>query len=203
MSGAIDRYLLELSRRLPPFAHRLLEESAEHLHDARDRFLAEGMTLDDAERRAVEEYGSVSEVVAAVSENGGPRMSPHARRFVAAVSFLMTLPTLIFVGVNAIEQLAGNSGGIGVFGSTFDPWQVPINLFITFGPAAGLLLVALASVRVRISGERGAREATLHIRLSRPLVIAGVIAALTTAAVFGYLITENVVCMNNPWAEIC
>jgi hypothetical protein len=200
--GPIDRYLEELSRRLPAESRRLLHEAADHLHEARERFVREGMTPDEAEERAVAGYGTVKEVAAAASQMGGPAMSTPIRRAASIVAFALTLPTLVFVYVNAIEHLAGNSGGIGVYQGTFDDWREQLNMVLTLGPAAAVVLIAMTSVRIRVASIDGHLEANVQIHLTRWMVVVAVLAVLVAVGVLAYLLSENVFCIPGSW-EIC
>ena len=191
----IDDYLRELAARLPLPGSRLLKETEEHLRDARDRLVSEGMDPIEAEARAIADLGAVSDLVAAVAENGGPSMSPRGMRIVSWLAFLLTIPTLIFISVNAIEQLAGNGGGIGVFQGTFDRYQDALNILLTAGPVMTFLLVFFSGVRFRLSRQDGGITGTIHIRLTGWVLAAAIVSALTAAALAIYLFTENVFCI--------
>src|SRR5688500_15603498 len=114
--GPIENYLAQLRHQLPYPAPRLIAETREHLMEAKAAGLATGRSQEDAETHAIESYGPVSDVVAAVLKEGSVLLSPRTLQWLAPFVLLMCLPVFIFIFVNVIESLAGNEGGFGVFG---------------------------------------------------------------------------------------
>lgn len=202
MSSPIDDYLDALRRELPWPRRRLEREIRAHLEEAAARRMSEGEERTAAERAAIEHFGAVAEVAAAVSAEGGPMLSPSARRWLPAVAALLTLPTLVFVVVNVIEIVAGNDGGVGVFGDSLNGWETPLSLLLSLGPLTSLVLIALATMRVRLSRTECGLEAQVHVRLSRATAILTVLVALVTVGVAAYLLSEHVFCVPGSW-EIC
>jgi hypothetical protein len=200
MSSPIDDYLGALRRELPWPRRRLEREIRAHLEEAAERRVHEGFDREAAERAAIEHFGAVAEVAAAASCEGGPMLSPAARRWVPAGAALLTLPTLVFVLVNLVEVLAGNSGGVGVFGDSLAGWETPLNLLLSLGPLASLVLIGLATVRVRVS--RNDRGVEVHVRLSRGMAILTALIAVVAVGVAWYVLSENVFCVPRSW-EIC
>lgn len=200
MKSPIDEYLGALKRELPWPRRRLEREIRAHLEEAAERRVSEGATREAAERAAIEHFGAVTEVAAAAAVEGGPVLSATARRWMPAAAALLTLPTLVFVFVNVIETLAGNGGGAGVFGDSLAGWEAPLNLLISLGPLGSLVLIGLATVRVRVS--RGDRSVEVHVRLSRGMAILTALVAIVAAGVAAYLLAENVFCIPESW-EIC
>jgi hypothetical protein len=77
----IDRYLDELAGRLrvgPTRARRLLSEAEEHLRDTATREAAAGVADPDAERIAIERFGSAREVARAANGPFATRVGPLA-----------------------------------------------------------------------------------------------------------------------------
>jgi hypothetical protein len=202
MSSPVDDYLDALRRELPWPRRRLEREIRAHLEEAAARRMAEGEEPAEAERAAIEHFGAVAEVAAAVAAEGGPMLSPLARRWIPAVAALLTLPTIVFAAVNLIEILAGNGGGAGVFGDSLNRWETPLSLLLSFGPLASLVLIALATMRVRLSRTERGLEAQVHVRLSRATAVLTALVALVTVGVAAYLLAEHVFCVPGSW-EIC
>lgn len=77
----IDGYLDELAARLrvgPARARRLLAEAEEHLRDTAAREVAAGAAEPDAERRAIERFGTTRQVAAAANGPVLTRLGPLA-----------------------------------------------------------------------------------------------------------------------------
>jgi hypothetical protein len=202
LSSPIDDYLHALRRELPWPRRRLEREIRAHLEESADRRAREGTDRLAAERAAVAHFGAVAEVAAAVSTDGGPMLSPAARRWIPALAALLTLPTVVFVMVNVIEVLAGNGGGVGVFGDSTERWATPLNLLLSLGPLASLVLIAIATMRVRFSRNEGGLRAQVHVRLSRGMAVLTALVAVVALGVGAYLLSENVFCVPGSW-EIC
>lgn len=202
MTSPIDDYLKALKRELPWPRRRLVHEIRAHLEEARERLVAAGVDRADAERAAVERFGEVSAVAAAICEEGGPMMSPRARRVVPYGVALLTLPTVVFVVANAIETLAGNAGGVGVFGDAFGRWETPLNLLLSLGPFVSLVLIAVAGIRLRVTRRAGGIDAHVHVRLSRGMVVVTILVTVVALGTAGYLLSENVFCVEGSW-RIC
>lgn len=189
--GPIEDYLRQLRRQLPYPAPRLIAETREHLMEAASVSLAAGFSHRDAEARAVQGYGPVPDVVAAVLNEGSALMSPRIVRWLAPLAVLMCLPTFVFVSANVIETLAGNDGGYGVFGSTFDAWRTQINALLVFGPMVAFALIILASLRFQREKVASGFAVTIELRMSKWTFRAAAIATVVVAAVVAYGITEN------------
>ena len=189
--GPVERYLTDLRRSLPFPAPRLVAETREHLLEATATALASGRSQEEAEAEAVRSYGPVQDVVAAVIKDGSALMSPRVTPWIHAFTVLLCLPTMVFVMANLIEIMAGNDGGVGVFGYFFDDWKTPIESVMVLGPLVALVLIVLTSVR--ISRERGTNgvAATIDIRMSKSTSLIALGALITTLAVIGYGIAEN------------
>lgn len=196
----IDRYVSELRARLPAPAHRLLQEARDHLDEARDRFVREGLDPDEAERRAISELGDVSELVTAVERDGTPVLSPASSRWMLRLAFVCVLPALAFLTVNVIEWLAGNDGGIGVFGSAFEGWEGIVNGVVGAGPFAALLLILAPAVRFQATRTDAGFDTRVHVRLSWRQTLLGVVTGLLAAGVAVYLLSANgVVILPDSW----
>lgn len=189
--GPVQRYLAELRRSLPFPAPRLVDETREHLVEATAASLALGRSQEEAETEAVRDYGPIEDLVAAVLQDGSALMSPRAAIGIRALALTLCFPTLVFVAANAIELMAGNDGGVGVFGYFFDDWKAPMEALLVFGPLFALGLVIVTSLR--ISRDRGTSglAATIEIRMSNWTLLVAVIALITALAVIGYGIAEN------------
>ena len=189
--GPVESYLSELRRRLPYPAPRLIGEAREHLMEATSASLAAGLPQEEAERRAVDGYGPVDEVVAAVLTEGSALMSPMIVRLLVPFAILLSLPTFVFVFVNLIEEAAGSGGSSGVFGSAVESWGSTINGLIVFGPFVALLLIVLSSVRLhRDRGVHGF-AATIELKMSRAIMWAALVVALIAGSVLAYGLAEN------------
>ena len=189
--GPVERYLSELRRRLPYPAPRLVAETREHLVEATTASIAAGLQQEEAERRAVQEYGPVGQVVAAVLSEGSGLMSPALVRWIVPLAMLLVLPTAIFVAVNLIERLAGSDGSEGVFGTIFDSWGSQINALLVLGPVVALSLIVVSSVRVHRERGSGGFAATIEVRMSRARFWAAAFVAVISAGVIGYGLIEN------------
>lgn len=189
--GAVQTYLRALRRELPYPAPRLIAETKEHLAEATAEAIAEGHNEAEAERLAVEGYGSVIDVVDAVKRDGSALASPQLLRWVAPLGLVLSLPTAIFMMVQAIEHLAGSSGTDGVFTSPQDAWMNQLNPLIIFGPFMALLLIGLSSIRVHRERSVPGLHATFELKLSRRAMAASVVIAITAAAVAIYGISKN------------
>jgi hypothetical protein len=189
--GPVETYLSQLRRRLPYPAPRLIGETREHLLEATSVALAAGLSQEEAERKAVDTFGPVDDVVAAVLKDGSAVMSPRVVRWFVPLAVLLCIPTAIFVSANLVEELAGSGGSSGVFGSAFDSWRTQIDALLVFGPMIALALIVLVSLRVH--RERGVNgfALTIELRMSRPTFWAAVVVALVAAAVVAYGVLEN------------
>ena len=189
--GPVESYLSELRRRLPYPAPRLLGETREHLMESTSASLAEGLSQEEAERRAVEGYGPVDEVVAAVLTEGSALMSPMIIRLLVPLALLLSLPTFVFVFVNLIEEAAGSGGSEGVFGSGVESWGNTLTGLIVFGPFVALLMILLASVRAhRDRGVHGF-AATIELKMSRGMMWAALVVTLIAGSISAYGLAEN------------
>ena len=189
--GPVETYLHELRSRLPYPAPRLIAETREHLVEATSKSLATGLSQEEAEGRAVDGYGPVADVVAAVHQDGSALVAPQVIRWIAPVAVLMCLPTLMFVSVNLIEIWAGSEGSEGVFGSTFDSWTSEINAVLVFGPLLALALIVLTGLRFHRERGMDGFAATVELRMSKWTFRAAVIVSLVAAAVIAYGVSEN------------
>ena len=189
--GPIEIYLRELRTALPYPAPRLVHETRTHLLEATEEEVAGGRSLEEAERHAVERYGPPNEVALSVAEYGTAVMAPRAATALQVAALVLCLPTVLFVAVNAIEMLAGNDGGTGVFGETFDPWRDQINTLLVFGPLAALAFILATSLRVQRARGVPGLALTLDVRMSRRTVWTAAFVAIVAALVIGYGISEN------------
>jgi hypothetical protein len=130
-------------------------------------------------------------VVAAVLAEGSALMSPVVTGWIRVFALLMCVPTALFVAVNLLESLAGNDGGEGVFGATFDAWRSQINALLVFGPLVALALIVLTGVRYE--RERGVNgfAANIEIRMTKWSFRAALAILLVALSVIAYGITEN------------
>lgn len=190
-NGPVASYLAQLRRELPYPAPRLIAEAREHLLEATAASVATGLSEHDAEARAIESYGSVSEVVSAVLQQGSAMMSPRVARLLVLFSVLLTVPTLVFIFVNVIERLAGSEGSEGVFGSALDAWTSQINALLVFGPLVAVILITITSLRVHRDRGVDGFGATIELRMSRVTFRAALVVFLIAAAVLGYGLAEN------------
>lgn len=190
-NGPVEEYLRHLRRALPYPAPRLVAETREHLEEATSAARARGRSKEEAEAEAVRNYGPVNDVVAAVLTDGSALMSPTAGVWVRVFAVMLCLPTALFVAVNVIETLAGNDGGVGVFGATFDSWRSQINALLIFGPLIALALIVLTGIRV--TRERGVNgfAANIEIRMSKWSFRAAVLILIVAVAVIAYGVIEN------------
>ena len=198
--SAIDRYVAELSARLPLPAHRLLHEARDHLVEARDRFVGEGLDPDEAETRAIAELGDVSDLVAAVERDGSPVLSPAVTRWMPRLAFACVFPASVFLMVNVIEWLAGNDGGTGVFGSSLEGWTGILNGVVGAGPFVALVLILAPAVRVQAIRTAAGFDTRVHVRLSWRQTVLGTVTALLALGVSVYLLSEGgVVLLPDSW----
>lgn len=198
--SAIDRYVSELSARLPVSAHRLVHEARDHLAEARDRFVREGLDPDEAEARAVTELGDVSDLVAAVRRDGSPVLSPVVTKWMPRLAFVCVLPALAFLMVNVIEWLAGNDGGTGVFGSSLEGWTGILNGVVGVGPFVALVLILAPAVRVEAIRTETGFDTGVHVRLSWRQTVLAIVTGILALGVALYLLSENgVVMLPESW----
>lgn len=191
-SSPIDRYLGEMERRLPLPGRRILTETRAHLLEQRDRLIADGVDLTEAEERAVAAYGPIDEVVDAIRRQGSALLSPVAIRAIPWIALALTLPAVLFIWANIIEQLAGNTGGIGVFGTVFDRWRLPIGVVLVAGPLIAFCLVMLTVIRIRFEPSSAIHGVRVQLRFTRSLLIAAFTTGLVAATVIGYGLAEYV-----------
>lgn len=116
-SGVIPAYLTELRYSVAKLddADDIVDEVADHLHSSVDRFVAGGMPVADAERRALAQFGSpalVAKVFAEEAKRGAAVSTTLTRRAgVAAVASV----ALLAVGEAANEIIArGALHGVAV-----------------------------------------------------------------------------------------
>ena len=189
--GPVETYLSELRRRLPYPAPRLIGETREHLMEATSAARSTGASQEEAERRAVEGYGPVDEVVAAVLSEGSALMSPLVVRLMVPIAILLSVPTFVFVSVNLIEEAAGSGGSEGVFGSAVESWGNTITGLIAFGPFVALLMIVLSSVRMhRDRGVHGF-AATIELKMSRAVMWAALVVTLIAGSIVAYGLADN------------
>jgi hypothetical protein len=200
MTSPIEQYLMELDARLPIPGSRIVAEARDHLLEERDRLMANQVERMEAERQAVASYGPIEDIVAAVRTNGSPVLSPRVITWIPWVALMLILPTLIFIAANVIEELAGNSGGIGVFGDSLDysPLAGLIDRMLVFGPLLAFGLVVLATTNVRFTRQERGFNATIHLRLTGRLLMMGVVTGLVAGAVIAYWLAENMLCAGFP-----
>ncbi|MDQ6796740.1 MAG: permease prefix domain 1-containing protein [Actinomycetota bacterium] len=118
----LDRLLVELSGRARN-VRRILSEVDDHLHDAADEGLAEGLSADDARDRALARFGAPATV---------------ARRFTRRPGRLPPLPVLSQL-VLAFALLAGvGLVGIGVSGALAGGMGVAFGKEFVAGDVAGV-----------------------------------------------------------------
>ena len=189
--GPIERYLRELHSALSYPAPRLIHETRAHLVEAAEEAAVEGASPADAEARAVASYGPVDRVVAAVTTEGSAVLSPRGTAVLSWLGLILCLPTLVFFYVNVIEIVAGNSGGLGVFGSTFDEWSAQIEVLLVFGPLAALALIVMTSLRVERTKGVDGFAATVHLRMTKWSFRAALVILAVVIGVVSYGIVEN------------
>lgn len=196
----IDRYVSELTARLPAPAHRLLHETRGHLVEARDRYVSEGLDPREAEARAIAELGDVADLVAAVERDGTPMLSPAVTRWMPRIAFLCVFPALVFLMVNVIEWLAGNDGGTGVFGSSLDEWSGLLNGVVGVGPFVALALILAPAIRVKAMRTETGFDTRVHVRLSWRQTVLGIVTALLALGVAVYLLSDSgLVILPDSW----
>ncbi|MEA2516493.1 MAG: hypothetical protein QOG16_331 [Actinomycetota bacterium] len=200
MTSPIEQYLIELEARLPMAGRRIVTEARDHLLEERDRLMANEVERMEAERQAVASYGHIEDIVSAVRANGGPVLSPRVIKWIPWVALLLSLPTLVFIAVNVIEEVAGNSGGVGVFGDSLDhsPLAGLIDRMLVFGPLLAFGLVVLATTNVRFTRQERGFNATIHLRLTGRLLVIGIVSGLVAGAVVAYWLAENMLCAGFP-----
>jgi hypothetical protein len=101
--ATIRSYLAELSARRSRRrvdAERLRFEVADHLTEAAANYQRAGLAPEDAERRALERFGSIEELVREIDRMEGGPMRSKART-IAVVLALMSSATLVIVDVIA------------------------------------------------------------------------------------------------------
>ena len=189
--GPVETYLKELQKQLPYPAPRLLAETREHLMETASARVIEGHSEPEAERLAIAGYGPISDVVAAVRTEGSALMSPRVLRWIAPVAVLLSLPTAIFMFVNAIEHLAGSDGSEGVFGTALDAWGTTLNTWVAVGPLLALSLIAFSSVRIHRERGVGGLQATIELKMTRATVVTGVLIGAAAVAVLGHGIVQT------------
>jgi hypothetical protein len=115
---AVDRYLdallIELRGRVAG-VRRILDETEDHLRESIGAGVAEGLTVEEAERRAVERFGS-PKLVARRMARGGKAMPPVP--VLAQVALVLVLVGgIALVGVGVSGAVADGMGA--VFGKAF------------------------------------------------------------------------------------
>lgn len=163
----------------------------DHLAEARDRLVREGVDPADAEERAVAELGDVSDVVAAVERDGSPVLSPRVTRWLPWLAFVCIFPALVFLMVNVIEWLAGNDGGHGVFGSSLEGSTGLLNGLVGIGPFVAAVLIFAPAVRFRATRTEAGFETRVHVRLTWRQAVLGTVTTLLALGVVVYLLTRS------------
>jgi hypothetical protein len=119
VTDRIDAYLDDLADRLPGTGRetrRALAEAESHLRDASDHLRARGMTAEDAEQRAIADFGTPGQVARALRLGGGSLWSLAGE--LAGLGARLVAVGLIAIGVSAAAArvLAGFLGTSAIFG---------------------------------------------------------------------------------------
>ncbi|MGI8776695.1 MAG: permease prefix domain 1-containing protein [Acidimicrobiales bacterium] len=124
----LDRLLVELSGRARN-VRRILAEVDDHLHDAVDEGVAEGLSTGEAEQRALARFGTPATVARRFTRGGPGRFLP-----VPVLSQLvLALALLAGIGLMGIGASGALAGGMGaVFGKDFVSGDVA---GVTYTPA--------------------------------------------------------------------
>ncbi|WP_405150839.1 permease prefix domain 1-containing protein [Sphaerisporangium sp. NBC_01403] len=143
-AGVIDDYVTTLGRSLrgPRRVRRdLVAEARDGLADTAEAYLAQGMDQDEAERTAVAEFGTVTEVAPGYQEE----LTAHQGRRTAAVLFItVPLMTLMWSGIWRIFP-EDASAASALKPAWFGPLARFLDLFqFGMGILGGLALVILA-----------------------------------------------------------
>lgn len=163
--GLLGTYVARLTPDLYGRAttrRRIADEIRGHLEDARDRFIAGGMNPEDAERKAVEDFGSPQVVINGWAESKGIGVITNFTRY---------------------GGLAGIVGAIGLVLSMVYAeisWSFSIGWYaeiaLTFG---AFLAVGMFAVYMRLRGKLGR-----YARVGFRLIIAGLIIGFGSSAMW-------------------
>lgn len=197
----VQSYLDSLGRQLrlaPGQSERLLEETAAHLHDAVETHEAAGLTREQAELKAIDQFGTVGEVARAA--NGG-LVATAGRLSLGAAQLATAVSTAVLAGIVLARLVARVTSTGWVYGlpsgttpsaSTISHW-LQVQPTATSWRDAGALenasdslvlrggfaaLVLLASVAFVLVARRRVG------RLERRVVPAAGLAAFACATVF-------------------
>lgn len=198
----MDRFRDAMRARAWP-TRRIEREVLDHLLASVDASVAAGLPRLEAERRAVEEFGSPDALIDEFVEARGPIGDPRLARISAAVGALLIVPAFLFVVANLLKYNFGNATLYdGFFATMFDLslWrstrmEALANGVIVGGPLLALALTALVCIRVDLRRESGAVAATVAVRLTKGHIAVAVVSVLLLATMAAYLLLENLPCL--------
>jgi hypothetical protein len=158
----IDTYLRELRQRLPRWAgRRFLVEAEAHLRDAAARHRQAGQAAEQAERRAVEEFGPPEEIAARAARQIAAAARRPAALLVLAAALLYVVP-LYGIPENVLPPA---------------PWSsVPDHLAIGRDAAVGLWIGAIAAATTGVVTTRWAASAIALCWLAASALVSAAVA---------------------------
>ncbi|HET7482638.1 MAG TPA: permease prefix domain 1-containing protein [Actinomycetota bacterium] len=137
--GTIDSFVSKLEPNLVGHARlrrRLVEEMRGHLEDAAERHQARGLTPDEAQQRAIDDFGSPETVVGAWAESKGVGVPTTFTRYAGLAGFVGALG----LGVSTILEQMSVSYSHGAFAE--------VSMFFV-----ALFTVSLVALYMRVRGK--------------------------------------------------
>lgn len=196
MTDSISTFIAQLREALPYSAHvsrQVVREVHDHLMTSKEHWNSQALNEGAAEQRAVEQFGSIPELIAKFESEGGPVLASTPRRASALVAFLLALPAALFVTANVLKyefqlSLLYNASVALVMDQATT--SVLANILITLGPLAALVLAGRATVRFTTPPEGGGVRLAA-IRLSWPHLLVALLSFALVLSLGAYLVLEN------------
>ncbi|MGC7098967.1 permease prefix domain 1-containing protein [Amycolatopsis lurida] len=186
-AGVIDRYLEDLAGSLygsPARKSDLLAEARDSLDDATERYLSAGLPEEEAQRRAVTDFGAVEEVREDYQSELGLATGVQALR-----SLALALPLMHVLWELTRMTTFGSWSNVGV---AMPEWYGPLALTADYTgyAVAGLGLVALLVARVLCRYARSARAGRWISLVAATSVGADLLVRVALVSVSGFIDTS-------------
>lgn len=189
-AGVIDRYLEDLAGSLygaPARKSDLLAEARDSLDDATESYRSAGLPEEEAQRRAVTDFGAVAEVREDYQSELGLATGVHALR-----SLALALPLMHVLWELTRMTTFGPWSNTGV---RMPEWYGPLALTADYTgyAVAGLGLVALLVARVLCRYARSARAGRWISLVAATSVGADLLVRVVLVSVSGFIDTSLLV----------
>ncbi len=197
----IDDYLRQIEPLLPRAARRrLLAEITGHLGDATEAFKKRGLATDEAEQRALADFGSPELIAGRCHEStGGLFMSSTLKRWSPAVGAVLMAPAVVFLFANLLRYNLGQPWLHDAMSLVIEPRtagpQALLDATIALGPLLALATSALSILRLSIKREERRWSGTVTVELSAPHLAVVLLGVAVIATIAGYVIGENLECI--------